>query len=96
MYMQYSPFLLSFTGKRLLPTRYVTWLITTPLMLYLYSLVSSVSTGEVRFQPLLLRKLCVCVHVCFCVCICVHVCVHVCSHMCGSIEKKKKCYRYLE
>ena len=53
MYMQYSPFLLSFNGKRLLPTRYVTWLITTPLMLYLYSLVSSVSTGEVSLPMMI-------------------------------------------
>eukprot|EP00281_Chroomonas_sp_CCMP1168_P002110 CAMPEP_0206271434 /NCGR_PEP_ID=MMETSP0047_2-20121206/33432_1 /ASSEMBLY_ACC=CAM_ASM_000192 /TAXON_ID=195065 /ORGANISM="Chroomonas mesostigmatica_cf, Strain CCMP1168" /LENGTH=583 /DNA_ID=CAMNT_0053700207 /DNA_START=91 /DNA_END=1843 /DNA_ORIENTATION=- len=46
LYAGHAPFLLSFNNKRLIPSRYLTWLITTPLMLYLYSLVSRVPTGE--------------------------------------------------
>jgi sensory rhodopsin len=42
-----APILIDVNGRRLIVVRYMQWLFTTPAMIYLYSLLSSVRTEEV-------------------------------------------------
>jgi sensory rhodopsin len=49
----YAPILLDAHGRRLVLIRYVQWLFTTPSMLYLYSIVSYISTRELATAMIL-------------------------------------------